>query len=337
MKKIIHLARLQWNAEVMFKPYFLTFVLLLSYLPVQLYAKSPPLQVPLMFPEAEAINKNTIRVPFRLAGHLIAVKAAVGERTGIFIIDTGASKLILNEVHFPNGWTPQMFGTASAGVTGSVERVKRHTVDHFQWDSLYFDRLTADVINLSHIEQKKNIEILGLIGYNLLREFEILIDFQLRQLTLSRLDKAGNLLDSMAILEHPTDSIAFNMQAHFIALEGAVAGHSVIFGLDTGAELNLLHHKVKRKVLDHFEISKRVLLNGTGKREVEVIAGKLYRYQCGSQNSSAMHTLLTNMRDMNASYGTQLDGLMGYEFFSSRRTIINYKKKKLYFLKWHRP
>jgi hypothetical protein len=33
-------------------------------------------------------------------------------------------------------------------------------------------------------------------------------------------------------------------------------------------------------------------------------------------------------------FGTQLDGILGYEFFKYKRTIINYKKEKLYFINY---
>jgi len=315
-------------------------LILLLFSSITSFATSPPrgpTLVPLHFPEASVISKNTIRVPFRLAGRLIAVQATVGDRKGIFIIDTGASRLILNSVHFPAGWKSSHSGMASMGTTGAVGEVKKKTVPDFQWDSLFFDNMLADVIDLSHIEQKKNIEILGLIGYETLKGFEILIDFRLRQITLMRLDEQGERLDSLAVLETPVDSLAFQMQSHFITLSGNVDEVPVRFGLDTGAELNLLHHRVNRKVLDHFKIAKRVNLNGTGQGSVEVLAGALYKFRCGNQHFSGMQTLLTNMREMNRSFRTSLDGLLGFEFLYNRRTIINYKKKMLYFLEWEKP
>jgi len=33
----------------------------------------------------------------------------------------------------------------------------------------------------------------------------------------------------------------------------------------------------------------------------------------------------------------QLDGILGYEFFAQKRTIINYKKEKLYFIDYPLP
>lgn len=290
----------------------------------------------LEFPQGAELGPHTIRVPFELAGRLIVVEAAVEGIRGNFIIDTGSSHLILNANHFSSGVSQRR--VASIGATGTVEAVSVRPTRGFSWDSLAFDKIQAHIIDLGHIEEKKNIRVLGLIGYEVLKNFEVLIDFQLRQVTLTRTDKNGERLDSLAILEEADDSLGFRLQGHVITLDGWVDQTPVQFGLDSGAELNLLHSRVKRKVLDHFKISKRVNLNGMGQQDVEVLAGKLYRFRCNDRiRCSGMQTLLTNLDDINAAFNTKLQGLIGYEFLCMRRTIINYKKEKLYFLKWYGP
>lgn len=294
------------------------------------------LVAPPEFVQGVPLSPYTLRVPFRLAGRLIVVQAKVEDQTGNFIIDTGSSDLILNTRHFQGGI--QKSGTVSVGATGDVREVRSRRIQRFHWDSLTFKRVNADLIDLNHIERKKNIRLLGLIGYQLLRDFELLIDFQLRQIILTRTDRRGERLDPLAIAEEPVDSLNFELRRHVVVVNGKVNGHRVAFGLDSGAELNLLDREVKRRVLDQFKISRRVVLNGmNGAEETEVLAGKLYRFRAKNQRCSGMKTLLTNMDDLNRAFQTKLDGLLGYEFLCVRRTIINYKKEKLYFLQWHRP
>ncbi|MCB0563299.1 MAG: hypothetical protein KDD01_02865 [Phaeodactylibacter sp.] len=290
----------------------------------------------LKFPQGTELGPHTIRIPFELAGRLIVVEATVEGISGNFILDTGSSKLILNANHFNGGISQRR--VASVGATGAVEEVNVRPARGFSWDSLSFGPIQAHIIDLSHIEEKKNIRVLGLIGYEVLKDFELLIDFELQQLTLTRLDKQGERLDSLAILEEPEDSLEFNLRGHVIILKGWVDKMVVQFGLDSGAELNLLHSRVKRRILNHFKVAKRVNLNGMGGQGVEVLAGKLYRFRCSDRiRCSGMRTLLTNLDEMNATFGTNLQGLIGYEFLCRRRTIINYKKEKLYFLKWYGP
>ena len=110
-----------------------------------------------------------------------------------------------------------------------------------------------------------------------------------------------------------------------------VNGVKVKFILDSGAELNLIDRHINRKVLDKFTIIKRVNLIGVGQREVEVLAGVLHDVKCGNQYQEKMNTLLTSLDAINDGFEVQADGVMGYEFLKSRRTLINYKLKKIYF------
>ncbi|HMQ86887.1 MAG TPA: hypothetical protein PKB07_04855, partial [Flavilitoribacter sp.] len=53
----------------------------------------------------------------------------------------------------------------------------------------------------------------------------------------------------------------------------------------------------------------------------------------GNQPNEEMGTLLPSLEDMNNEFHTRLDGVIGMEFLFPRRTLINYKQKKLFFYK----
>ncbi len=289
----------------------------------------------LIFPQAVQVSPNTVYVPFQLTGRLINVTARVDTMEGAFFLDTGAERLLLNKNYFElNRGSRQV---ATAGATGTVESAYYKRVDSLHWDALFFLNQPANILDLSHIERKKNIQLIGIIGYKVLKDFEIYIDYQKKLIILSRLDKKGDRIDQMAIWEEPYDSIDFKLARHLIVLNAKVGRTRLRFALDTGAELNLLDRLVKRKVLDNFEIIKRVKMIGAGKKEIEVLAGTLYRVECGSQKSGGMRTLLTNLDDMGENFGIRLDGFLGYEFLCIRKTLINYKRKKLFFFKQIRP
>lgn len=300
---------------------------------------SPPgafsLHSGLAFPQAVVTNTHTIHIPFQLVGRLIAVEARIDTLSGTFILDTGAQRLLLNQSYFSGRSRPGI--SAAIGNTGVVESVAEKRVDSLHWDNLFFHDVQANVLDLSHIERKKNIRLLGIIGFDVFKEFEVFLDFQLKQLILTRLDKDGFRLDPDAMWETPYDSLDFKLYRHMIILEGEVDGTTLRFSLDSGAELNLLDRRVKRKVLDSFEVIRRVKMLGAGQNTIEVLAGTLYGVRCGNQHEPEMRTLLTNLTEMNVSFNIRLDGVLGYEFLSSRRTLINYKRKKLFFFQMQRP
>jgi len=315
---------------------------LLLLIPLQLWsAKDPPeeetfLLPSLIFPEAVVINPNTIYIPFNLAGRLIAVEARVDTFQGTFVLDTGAERLLLNRQYFGRK-SATSASVSAVGNTGQVGDVEKRWIDTLHWDNLFFKNVQANVVDLSHIERKKNLRLIGILGYNVFKNFEIFLDFQLKQIVLTRLDKKGRRIDTTAIWETPIDSIEFKLARHFIVLKGKVGQAELRFGLDSGAELNLIDRRVKRKVLDNFEIVKRVRMLGAGQNTIEVLAGSLKDVHIGQQQTDSMRTLLTSLSDMNVNFGTRLDGILGYEFLSTRRTLINYKRKKLYFFAYQRP
>ncbi|GJM32729.1 MAG: hypothetical protein DHS20C18_17300 [Saprospiraceae bacterium] len=290
---------------------------------------------PLQFPLAVATNPNTVHIPFNMIGRLIAVDARVDTVAGTFILDTGAERLLLNKNYF-DGFRGAGDWVAM-GNTGEVENVRHKKVDSLFWDNLLFADVKANVLDLSHIEQKKKIRLVGIIGYDVFKDFEVFLDFQLMQIVLSKLDKAGNRIDKEVFLEQPYDSLDFRLYRHLIIIKAEIEGVSLKFSLDSGAELNLLDRRVKRKVLNHFEIVKRVNMLGMGQKTIEVLAGVLNDVKCGNQESEGMRTLLTNLSEMNTSFQVNIDGVLGYEFLVTRRTLINYKQKKMFFFKEIRP
>ena len=75
----------------------------------------------LTFPQSAVPDVNTVYIPFKQVGQLMMVEATVDTVTGLFIVDTGSERLVLNKKHYPvmaDGRT-----IAAAGNTGLVGAV----------------------------------------------------------------------------------------------------------------------------------------------------------------------------------------------------------------------
>jgi hypothetical protein len=283
----------------------------------------------LSFPQAAIADVNTIYIPFTLVGQLIMVQAKVDTVTGYFMLDTGSEKLVLNREYFaadPNGRA-----VASVGNTGAVGAVVERKVDSIQLDQLVVRDIEAHLVDLHHIELKKNVRMIGILGYEVYKDFEVFIDFQNKVIVLTRVNRKGIRIDTLAPFEVPYDSLDFDLRQHLIVVEAKVNSVKLDLILDTGAELNLIDRRVNRRVLDNFTVIKRVNLLGVGKNEVEVLAGVLSDVHCGNQHSVKMNTLLTSLDDINTAFDVSVEGVLGYEFLKKRRILINYQKRKLYF------
>ena len=168
-------------------------------------------------------------------------------------------------------------------------------------------------------------------GIHVYQDFEVFIDFQSKVIVLTRVDKKGIRIDTLAPYEVPYDSMEFELRHHLIIVDTKVNNVRLKMILDSGAELNLIDRQVNRKVMDKFTIIKRVNLLGVGNKEVEVLAGVMNEVQCGNQYSEKMNTLLTSLDEINQSFDVNVQGVLGYEFLKKRRVMINYQKRKLYF------
>lgn len=295
----------------------------------------PIIHCNLAFPEAIQVNPNTVRIPFEWVGRIPAVTARIDTVEGTFFFDTGAERLLLNNRYFTGD--TQVFGVTQYGVTGNDKDVFRKTVDTLQWDNLYLPNVKANVLDLSHIEAVRNMRVAGIIGYEVFKDYEIFLDYPSRLIVLTRLDDDGYRIDKDAFPEEPFDSLDFELANHGIVVKGSVDGQTLNFNLDTGAEINLLDRKVGRKVLKHFSVIKRVNLMGTGQDQIEVLAGTLSDVKCGKQWNGSMRTLLTSMDHLNTLFGMQVHGVLGFEYLRPRRTLINYKRQKLFFFKLVSP
>lgn len=289
------------------------------------------------FPKAEVINDHTTRIPFKLVDHLIVVEAQLLNKKGNFIIDTGSETLILNSVHFDDKSLHNRRERTTYGVNADIKTRIRH-IEAFTLHSLNLKDTQSDIIDLSHIEKTKRINLLGIIGHSLLKDFEVFVDLYLNQITLTRLDKDGNRLDKNVYLEKISDSIAFKMKNHAIILNTEVNGKTLRMALDTGAEYNQLNKSVSKSVLKYFKPKGELKLVGATGKKVNVLAGKLFRLKLNEHvYFGPMYTVLGNLRQLNEAFGTKIDGVLGYEFFKQKRTIINYKKKLLYFVETPLP
>jgi hypothetical protein len=307
------------------------YTLLVFVIYVNSFAKHPPKQIfSIVFPQAEILSANTARIPLKSYGQLIVIEARLMGKTGNFIIDTGAETMILNAVHYSAN--PRSRTSDRYGVDGSIDESFRRHLENFSIAGLEWTDKNSDVIDLSHIEKSKKMKLLGIIGYNFLKDYELFIDLYLNQITMSKVGKNGKRYDDKVYLEKIESRLAFSLKHHSIILETDIDGRSYKFCLDTGAEYNQINSRFVRINPDQFHPVRKLNLSGAGGKSIEVMAGLLKYLDIGDQSFNAMNTMLTNLSNSYEAFGTRVDGVLGYEFFKQRRTIINYQKETLYFV-----
>lgn len=288
-----------------------------------------------LFTNAKIIDAHTTRIPFQLVDRLILIEGIHGEEKGMFILDTGSERLLLNKAHFSKLENRDSKTTQSTGILDQVDNAIEKRIKKVLFKNLSIENKRSHIIDMSHIEKSKKVKILGIIGYNVLKDYEIFVDMYLNQVTLTKIDKEGNKLNNQLYLEKIVDSIDFKLKKHTIVIEGSINDKKLTFGLDTGAEFNQISNKVSKAALGSFYPKKRVKLMGASHKKIEVLYGDLHRIKLSNTvYFGPMKTILTNLNSMNQAFGTKLGGILGHDFFAQKRAIINYKKKKIYFINY---
>jgi len=281
--------------------------------------------------DSQGEDPNILEVPFRLSGNLILVEAEVNDKKGFFIFDSGAPDLIINSRYLPKPPRSSLRSTrTAAGVTGKIAEVRLQRIEKFTWQEYELHKTTVKSIDLSHIEQVRNEEILGLIGFELFKAFEIQFDLRNSRLLLFKLNRSGETLAQLPTNRKPDHQVSFMMGGHVPILKLEFGSHKLDFGLDTGAEMNILDIRAKRKVLQYFRIKKRGKLHGNGKGQLEVLMGEMTGMKLNGVQFPDTRAILADLSHMNKAYNLNLEGVLGYHFLIHYKTSINFVKRKIY-------
>ena len=275
-----------------------------------------------LFPEAS----DSVVIPLKRAGRLLLIDAKVEDQTGNLVFDTGANGLVLNSTYFRDhvGTT----GSAKGGITGVVGKVDRISVEKIEFGELTYQKLRADAVNLGHIENRRGVKILGLVGFSMMKNLEIVINAENNELRLFKLDKEGNRISgkSQGLKTDHRQKIEGN--GNILFLKGSIAGKNLNFCFDTGAETNAISSNAGKNILSTLTITRRMELKGAGAAKSEVLFGKMNDFSLGDRKIAEMETIVTSLNDMSEAYNTRIDGMLGYSFLEQGTVSINFVKKQ---------
>ena len=244
------------------------------------------------------------------------------------MLDTGAKGLVVNSKYFEGNASEAGKAYGLGGHISSVGKLKNVVLE---MEEVLFEKIKADVIDLGAIEEKKKVRLLGLLGYEVLKDFELMMNYKDAYLTFSAIDAKGNIIDPMPHTLLKVDSMAIDIGNFIPVLDVSIKGVNKKMGLDTGAEVNLLHINGNEDIMSEFSVLKTMKITGADGRTKDAIAGRLYRLRVFDKYTcAAMATMLSNLENFHAIYESKIDGIIGFEFLAPWITSINYKKKMFY-------
>lgn len=270
---------------------------------------------------------ETLAIPIKRAGSLIIVEAQLDTMAGNFIFDTGAPGLVLNKTYFRDA--PHLADKESAGINGDAGQTFSTVIHHFSLLDLHYDRITADVTDLSAVENSKGIKILGLLGTRLFAKLAVTVDLFHNILYIHKLDEKGEILPGERVFNQPDMRTSFKLLSDVIFIKGSVDDYSMWFVFDTGAESNLLDAGNFKKVAKKMKVLSRSVLTGVGNKKYEVQYAVFDKLIIGNYLFKHNRVLFTPLDQIGKAYGYSVDAILGHDFFSRGIFTINFAKKEL--------
>jgi predicted aspartyl protease len=268
-----------------------------------------------------------VTIPLKRAGRLLLLEGTVDGISGNFVLDTGASGLVLNKTYFRSAMT--FDDEEGGGVTGITSSVARVAIKSLAISDLTYTRISADVIPLGHLENRRGVRILGLFGMNLLSNIEMVIDVSRNELQIFNLNKSGVRLGAASPLVKYDIIQKLDEFHHILFVKGEIGGKILDFCLDTGAESNVLSIDAHKKVLETITITRRSGLSGAGEGRGEVLYGTLTQFSIGNRQMVPMETIVCSLVAMAQKYQYPIDGMLGFDFFMKGKICINLVKKEM--------
>ncbi|MCF6297393.1 MAG: aspartyl protease family protein [Flavobacteriaceae bacterium] len=274
-------------------------------------------------------KNDVITIPFFMIGNLMAVEVMLNNEKKIFLFDSGSPKVILNSKYIKKNDTIKTKSISSAkGVNGSISGLNIELVEKIEFAGITMGNQKILTLDISHIEKSLETEIFGLIGYEIVKDYDLLFDYQKKVLILINPDyfaqyKQKKLLNSKLTI------IPFELSSHIPVIKTIIGKKTYSFGIDCGAEVNLMDAKLLKPVTKYLKHIEKDTLSGADKNSKEVAKGLIKKMKIGKLQFKNLNTVFNDMSHLNNGYKLQLDGLIGFEILSKQRTIISYNRKEM--------
>lgn len=106
--------------------------------------------------------------------------------------------------------------------------------------------------DISHLS--KDREIYGLIGYQVLKDYDWLFDYEGKTLTLIKSDKTENYIKEMRYKTYEVPMQMTSEKSHIPFIETKIGDITLMMGIDCGAAVNLIDDSMFSKLENECQI-----------------------------------------------------------------------------------
>ncbi|UTC77245.1 hypothetical protein E4O04_04165 [Treponema sp. OMZ 799] len=294
------------------------------------------IKVKTLSPEERKIeyNKNNIiSVPIILAGNIPLVEVFLNGETRLFFLDSGAPFSILNSKYVEGLDKSQKKLGSLQDVTGntSISNMDIAAVTELEFAGNKIKNQKILTLDMSNLEKSlKTDGIYGLIGYDMLKEYDIFLDYSKKTLVLINPEHIDDFIKNNRLKTN--SKLPCKMISHIPMIEVLIGNKTYQMGIDTGAETNLIDSTYFNDLEYLLQNKQKDVLGGAAGIKKEIYTGELKKLIVGKnvyKNLRTSFSDISHLRKRPESY----DGLLGYPFLSSQPVLISYKRGEVILFK----
>jgi len=277
------------------------------------------------------INKDVILIPFIKVRKLITVEANLNGEKRTFLLDNGAPDIVLNSGYINVGEETAWKAVSAQGANGDIVGMGNLNLKKFDFYGIRIENKEVFATDLSHLEKVLKTELYGLIGYDVIKDFDVLFDYEKHTITLINPLKTNSYL-ATTLKGVATTEIPLIMKGHIAAVEGIVADKTLSLGVDCGAEGNLFDSALFNLLqVGLVNLESKPLMGGDQIANT-VKRATIISMSIGNKIFKDTATVFNDISHINNTLDGKIDGVIGYEILSTQKVILSYQSKKLIFI-----
>lgn len=283
----------------------------------------------------EKNSQDVIEIPFTMAHKLILVNVMLNGENRKFIFDSGSPKVILNSKYISKKETTKKVAASfSKGVNGRHSGIGLEKIEQLDFSGIQLNNQELVTLDLSSMEEALETEIYGLIGAELIIEYDVIFDYENLKLTLIKPDffekyKSENLSNNIL------QKVPFKLRVHMPIIEAQIGDKTLSYGIDCGAEANLINSDLFFPLKKYVKKITKDDLLGMENKVKEVKKGEVSKTKIGNKTFKNLNTVFSDISHFNTDDDEEefrLDGLIGYEVLSRQKILISFVRKEMIFI-----
>lgn len=256
----------------------------------------------------------------------IIVEVGLGDGSiANFVVDNGTPISIVGFKHADKFDAGQPMATAieALGAGGAIEKTGAIMIDYLKIGDFEVSNLTAITMDLDHLSEAMEVEIVGLLGTEFLSKFAWTLDYSGNKMILHRLGADGEIEMDIPgdpiFSRQPTHVIPFDRTMHLLSTEAEFAsGVKVKVILDSGAPAGVLVPEIFTALPEDSYIegeSDTLMGADKAKRAVPVITPK--KLSVGPILRDDYKIVVSDLSHLNIEgLPIRVDAIVGFNFFS---------------------